>query len=84
MDYSKGGNDSISGGYGTRLSTHVAGQRYLAGAGRSIAIEELPNRIPGSGPMYRRPVVTDFWDETGTAEFEQIWKRTESGPYWAR
>ena len=34
--------------------------------------------------MYRRPVVTDFWDATGTAEFERIWKRTESGPYWTR
>ena len=63
---------------------YQAGQRYLAGAGQSIAIEELPNRIPGSGPMYRRPVVTDFWDETGTAEFEQIWKRTASGPYWTQ
>jgi L-alanine-DL-glutamate epimerase-like enolase superfamily enzyme len=61
---------------------YQAGQRYLNGAGGSVPIEELPNRIPGSGPMYRRPVVTDFWDETGTAEFEQIWKRTESGPCW--
>ena len=61
---------------------YQAGQRYLDGAGKTVPIEELPNRIPGSGPMYRRPVVTDFWDETGTAEFERIWKRTESGPYW--
>jgi len=61
---------------------YQAGQRYLAGAGRTVPIEELPNRIPGSGPIYRRPVVTDFWDETGTAEFERIWKRTELGPYW--
>ncbi len=63
---------------------YQAGQRYLSGKGGSVAIKELPERVPGSGPMYRRPVVTDFWDATGTAEFERIWKRTESGPYWTR
>ena len=61
---------------------YQVGKRYLAGAGRSLPIDELPNHVPGSGPKYRRPVTTDFWDETGTAEFERIWKRTESGPYW--
>ena len=61
---------------------YQAGQRYLAGDEGTVAIKELPNRIPGSGPIYRRPVVTDFWDETGTADFERIWKRTEAGPYW--
>ena len=31
---------------------------------------------------YGNPVVTDFWDETGSQEFERVWKETGSGPVW--
>jgi hypothetical protein len=42
----------------------------------------LPGNIPGPIPGYGNPVVTDFWDGEGSEEFEQIWKRTGSGPTW--
>ena len=78
--------------YGSGLTVYLrfvdhpyrAGQRYLAGKGRTLPVEELLKRTPGSGPIYARPVVTDFWDESGTAAFEQMWKRTEAGPYWTK
>jgi L-alanine-DL-glutamate epimerase-like enolase superfamily enzyme len=38
--------------------------------------------VPGPVPGYGNPVVTDFWDETGSEEFEKMWRRTESGPVW--
>ena len=38
--------------------------------------------VPGPAPGYGNPVVSDFWDEEGTAEFERIWKQTEAGPAW--
>lgn len=38
--------------------------------------------VPGPLPGYANPVVTDFWDDAGTEDFEQMWKRTESGPVW--
>jgi hypothetical protein len=53
-------------------------QAALAGLGRDDPDRHLP--IPG--PMYAKPVVTDFWDETGSPEFERIWPLTASGAYW--
>lgn len=40
--------------------------------------------VPGPVPGYGNQVVSDFWDEVGTSEFEAMWKRTESGPVWTR
>ncbi len=54
---------------------------YRLSAG-GYPLEELAERLPGTGPKYRKPVVTDFWDQTGSPEFERIWKLTEKGPYW--
>ncbi len=31
---------------------------------------------------YANPVVTDFWDEEGSQDFERLWRETESGPVW--
>lgn len=42
----------------------------------------LPGNVPGPTPGYGNPVVTDFWDEEGSAEFEQVWKRTATGLFW--
>jgi glucarate dehydratase len=53
---------------------------YQAAAG-GHSLGELDGFIPVAGPPYRKPVVTDFWDETGSAEFERIWPLTASGPY---
>jgi hypothetical protein len=38
--------------------------------------------VPSPGPGYANPVVTDFWDAEGTAEFERVWKQTASGPVY--
>lgn len=38
--------------------------------------------VPGPVPGYGNPVISDFWDETGTEEFEVMWKKTEAGPVW--
>ena len=38
--------------------------------------------VPGPVPGYANPVVSDFWDETGSAEFEAMWERTAEGPVW--
>ena len=40
------------------------------------------SRFPGPATGYTNPVVTDFWDEDGSPEFERVWKLTESGPTW--
>jgi glucarate dehydratase len=45
---------------------------------RSLAGQAVPGPVPG----YANPVQTDFWDEAGTAEFEDLWKQTASGPVW--
>jgi L-alanine-DL-glutamate epimerase-like enolase superfamily enzyme len=42
----------------------------------------LPGNIPGPTPGYGNRVITDFWEEEGSEEFDQIWKRTGSGPTW--
>lgn len=38
--------------------------------------------VPGPVPGYGNPVVSDFWDEAGSEEFEAMWKKTEAGPVW--
>ena len=38
--------------------------------------------VPGPVPGYANPVVSDFWDETGSPEFEAMWERTAEGPVW--
>ena len=53
-------------------------QTSFAGYGK----DGVDRQLPGTGPMYRKPVVTDFWDETGSPEFERIWALTASGAYW--
>ncbi|MDE2757095.1 MAG: hypothetical protein OXI92_11180, partial [Acidobacteriota bacterium] len=40
--------------------------------------------VPGPVPGYANPVVSDFWDETGSAEFEAMWERTAEGPVWEK
>jgi hypothetical protein len=37
-------------------------------------------KAPGPVPGYGNPVVSDFWDEVDTAEFEKMWLATEKGP----
>ena len=39
----------------------------------------LGERIPGPVPGYDNAVVTDFWDDQDSAEFQRIWKETETG-----
>ena len=41
-----------------------------------------PPYVPGPSPSYANAVATDFWDETGTPEFEEMWRKTEAGPTW--
>jgi L-alanine-DL-glutamate epimerase-like enolase superfamily enzyme len=41
-------------------------------------------RVPGPGPSYGNAVVTDFWDEAGSPEFERLWKETERGPVYVQ
>jgi hypothetical protein len=36
--------------------------------------------VPGPAPSYGNAVVTDFWDEANSADFERIWKQTATGP----
>jgi L-alanine-DL-glutamate epimerase-like enolase superfamily enzyme len=54
-----------------------------AGSMAQFSTRYLQNHMPGSGDGYRTRVVTDTWDAVGDAEFERIWKLTESGPVWS-
>ena len=38
--------------------------------------------VPGPVSGYRNSVVSDFWEADDSAEFAEVWKKTESGPYW--
>ena len=40
--------------------------------------------VPGPVPGYGNPVVSDFWEETGSGAFEAMWKQTEKGPVWVQ
>ena len=42
----------------------------------------MSGNVPGPVPGYGNPVVSDFWDEEGSEQFDQMWKRTEAGPVW--
>jgi L-alanine-DL-glutamate epimerase-like enolase superfamily enzyme len=50
----------------------------------SLSRETAGADFPGPVPAYGNPVVTDFWDEEGSAEFDEIWRRTEHGPAWSK
>ncbi len=51
---------------------------------------DTPNRVrfighvnaPGPPPGYHNHVVTDFWEEDGTASFDKIWAATAKSAYW--
>ncbi|MFN0169874.1 MAG: mandelate racemase/muconate lactonizing enzyme family protein [Bryobacteraceae bacterium] len=66
---------------GLTVYLRFADHPYQLSAG-GYPLDEIAARLPGTGPTYRKPVVTDFWDQTGSPEFERIWKLTEKGPYW--
>ena len=36
----------------------------------------LGERIPGPVPAYDSQVITDFWDDQKSAEFQRMWKAT--------
>jgi len=46
----------------------------------------MPNldtgRFPGPVPGYANAVITDFWEDDGTSEFQRLWNLTESGVTW--
>ena len=39
----------------------------------------LGNKIPGPVPAYDNDVSSDFWDDTESPEFQEIWKETKQG-----
>jgi L-alanine-DL-glutamate epimerase-like enolase superfamily enzyme len=39
-----------------------------------------PSFLPGYGPGYNLPVDQDFWEDSGTTDFEDAWDRTAAGP----
>jgi len=52
------------------------------GASMGLARHRGGADFPGPVPGYGNAVVTDFWDQEGSAEFEAMWRRTEAGPVW--
>ena len=40
----------------------------------------LGEPIPGPIPAYDNPVVSDFWDDPDSSEFQRLWKESEKGP----
>jgi L-alanine-DL-glutamate epimerase-like enolase superfamily enzyme len=52
--------------------------------GNNGAAGHLQYLAQAAGPLpgYANPVVSDFWDDDGSEEFERIWRLTERGPHW--
>ena len=49
--------------------------------GQTDVMRYLERRgVPGPVPGYGNAVVTDFWDESGSVEFERIYKEADTGP----
>jgi L-alanine-DL-glutamate epimerase-like enolase superfamily enzyme len=61
-----------------------ANLRFLNPPGAGVRDAGFGPHIPGPVPGYGDPVQTDFWDDAGLREFEQIWQQTESGPIWRK
>jgi L-alanine-DL-glutamate epimerase-like enolase superfamily enzyme len=59
-----------------RYNPDVPGDNAASSRARFLA------QGPGPLPGYANPVVSDFWDDEGSEDFERIWRLTESGPHW--
>jgi L-alanine-DL-glutamate epimerase-like enolase superfamily enzyme len=68
--------------YGGGLTVYCRHDADQPGCSDSLRFVERLHRpgAPGPTPGYGNQVVSDFWDETTSPEFERIWKLAESGP----
>ncbi len=73
--------------YHSGLDVYVRHNPNLLGCHDNLRFVDrlLKLDAPGHQPAYDSPVISEFWDpKDNPAEFEKIWKQTESGPVWVQ